>query len=243
MQQQRFDRLEAELAEQFQHLADKLAARQDEAPEDRHDDNSERYDYQRRYELALEDLRDLKAQNAELEQQLIETRSAAPAGHTPAGAALDWEAEKQRIVAALEPDFHKDSEHARSERLEIERVIQVTDRVIAEKDREIAQLKQLVESPGSSLEATLAEEPARKKILDSDEIVRQEREKLKKAEIKISIERAEIARQRAEIEQKLRTLDRQGGRPETDSDDAEQVGKPVRGRWLARLGLKDMEEE
>jgi hypothetical protein len=90
-------------------------------------------------------------------------------------------------------------------------------------------------------------------LLDGDEIIRQEREKLVqaqaewrekigKAEIDISVERARIARERIELEEKMRVYhDNQAQHP-TDGT-AGTPEKPARGRWLARLGLKDLNEE
>ncbi|HEV3024384.1 MAG TPA: hypothetical protein VGX76_18035, partial [Pirellulales bacterium] len=65
-------------------------------------------------------------------------------------------------------------------------------------------------------------------------------EKLRQAEVDLSVERAKMARERAEIEEIQRRFN------ETQSQNDEQpIGakdkKPQRGRWLARLGLKDDE--
>jgi hypothetical protein len=61
------------------------------------------------------------------------------------------------------------------------------------------------------------------------------REKIGKAEIDISVQRAKIARERAEFDEKIRQFEAQQERrgPNDDSD----ADKPARGRWLARLGL------
>ena len=89
--------------------------------------------------------------------------------------------------------------------------------------------------------------------LDRDELILQEREKLRKlqeewrnklrqAEIDISIERARIARQRVEIEDKVSAYDSVRAQHKADdsaSNPGNQPKQPTRGRWLARLGLKD----
>ena len=70
----------------------------------------------------------------------------------------------------------------------------------------------------------------------SDEL----REKLSRAEIDISMERAKLARERAELEEKLQRLERektQHGPSASDAEDVRQSGP--RGNWLSRLGLKD----
>jgi chromosome segregation ATPase len=126
----------------------------------------------------------------------------------------------------------------------------MTDRVVAEKDAEIEELRRQLESGASNGAASAT---AVAELLDGDEIVRAEREKLTqaqaewrekigKAEIDISMERAKIARERMELEEKIRNY--QHERPDESTDAAsEKAGKPVRGRWLSRLGLKDLNDE
>jgi hypothetical protein len=90
-------------------------------------------------------------------------------------------------------------------------------------------------------------------LLDSDEIIRQQRErlaelqaeweeKMRRAEIDISMERAKLARERAELEEGRRSLEDQLQiqRPaNADSSDSTNPASPPRGRWLSRLGLRD----
>lgn len=201
-------------------------------------------DYRRRYEMSLEDMRELKARNQDLERQLARAKANPASGPAP-GQRLDWEAEKMRILAALEADFDSDDEEDRKERLRIEEVIRQTDQVLAEKDREIDELKQLLENQSSNLGAVAVGAAALGEILDKDAIVQEERnnlrrlqqeweEKLRQAEIEISVERAKIARQRAELEGQLHAAD-----PGASHAQAEEPasGKPAHGRWLSRLGL------
>ncbi|WP_410965960.1 hypothetical protein, partial [Salmonella sp. SAL4438] len=61
------------------------------------------------------------------------------------------------------------------------------------------------------------------------------REKLRQAEVEISVERARIARERAEFEEKLRAIEAERSQVQTGGS---KQGKPARGRWLERLGLK-----
>jgi hypothetical protein len=92
-------------------------------------------------------------------------------------------------------------------------------------------------------------------IFDQDEVIRQERErlqqaqedwreKLRQAEIDISLERARIARERVELDEKLRAFEEErsthnaAGHAPANAKGA----KPARGRWLERLGLKDSEK-
>jgi chromosome segregation ATPase len=199
--------------------------------------------------MAVEEVRELKRTNAELENKL-KSRGAGSSAPSPAsGGALDWEAQKERLLASLEADGD-DDEEAVEERTSIEGTIRVTDQIVAQKDREISELKERLEQhggAGSSQSAAIAE------LLDRDEIIRQEREKLTQlqvewrqkigeAEIEISVQRAKLARDRAELEEKVRQyqLDQDN---RSYSEDNSEPTKPTRGKWLARLGLKDLDEQ
>jgi hypothetical protein len=227
---------------------------------------------EQRCEMAIADVRDLKRRNAELEEQLAR----APAGDSRAprpaeefdGGSPDWEATKRRMLASLQADgdaaqraeddesgesAEEASDEASAERLTIESTIQITDEIVASKDRELAELKLLLSNQSDSIGSVAVGAAAIAGVLGQDELIRQEREKLnslqeewreklRRAEIDISIERARLARQRAEVDEKLQNIETQrsahsaetgGGAP------ADGTKKPVRGRWLARLGLKD----
>ncbi len=94
-------------------------------------------------------------------------------------------------------------------------------------------------------------------MLDADTLVQEERQrllamqtewqdKLRQAEVEISVHRAKIARERTELEEKLRLLEKEkaelaalaaeqaSGSPRSPDDPK----KPAR-RWLERLGLKE----
>lgn len=208
------------------------------------EDSEQRFaDLQRRFELAVEDLRHLKQENASLTEKLA---SASPsAQQTPAaGQAMDWQAQKARLLAALESEDADDqSAERREELVTIEGTLQITDRVVAEKDLEIARLRdQLNERPVEGVEKEVEAN-----ILDTDELIAAERaklaalqsewhEKLRAAELEISVQRAAIARKEAEIEQKLQAVEAAQNDPAVGAD-----GKPRR-RWLSALGLRDDDE-
>lgn len=208
---------------------------------------------QRRYEMAVEDVRELKAENAELQQRLA--RAPAASAGTPApGGALDWEAEKQRVLASLEGDFDAQDEEDLAERARIEELTQKTDRLLADRDREIDELKQLLETQSSKVGSMAVGAAALGEMLDNDALIQEERENLKrmqdewreksrKAEVDISVERAKIARERAQLEDRIRVLENRGiallDAPDEDADSE----KPARGRWLSRLGLGGQEKE
>jgi len=206
-------------------------------------------DMQRRYEMAMTDLKELKRTNADLESKL---KSRPDSGKTVVanGGAMDWEARKQQMLAALEDDDRGDVEAAQ-ERETIQSAIELTDQIVAQKEQEIIELRRQLEdrssAEGASTGAAVAE------LLNGDELIRQEREKLLKAEaewrekigraeIDISVERAKIARDRMELEEKMRIY--QSDQSTRAADGTPGVPeKPPRGRWLARLGLKDLNDE
>lgn len=199
-------------------------------------------DLQRRFELAVEDLRDLKQENASLQEKLANSsRASTPSSNQP----MDWQAQKARLLAALESeDESEQSAERRQELATIEGTISITDRVVAEKDREIAALNKLLAET-----ATEADKPAIETgILEKDEIIAAERaklqqlqqewhEKLRSAELEISVQRAALARKEAQVEQKLQEVQLVQGDNAVDSD-----GKPKR-RWLSALGLRDEDEK
>jgi hypothetical protein len=204
----------------------------------------EKGDLQRRFEMAVEEVRELKRANAELEVKL----KSRPGTAVPAisGGGMDWEAQKQRLLESLEADGN-DDEDAVAERTNIEATIRITDQIVAQKDREIAELKLLLEQQSASAGAYSAGVNA--ELFDHDEVILQERnrlleaqkewrDKIGKAEIDVSVERAKVGRERAELEEKIRQFQAEQER----RDSAADPNLPTKGRWLARLGLKDIDE-
>jgi len=110
---------------------------------------------------------------------------------------------------------------------------------------------------GNTPSALASSASAVAEILDADELVRQEREKLaslqqawldklRQAEVDISLERAKNAREAAAIDEKRLSYQSDMARncvDEVDQPGLIKSGKPTRGRWLARLGLKDKDLE
>lgn len=216
-------------------------------------------DLQRQLEMALQELRELKAANAGLVQQLSTARSAAPPSGSLSDQGFDWESQKRRLLQQLESDFQSPDPQRSQERLTIEKAIRATDRAMAEKDREIAELQAefkrrlagLGNAPRSDSAASVAE------LLDQDEIIRQERENLRRiqeewrerirqAEVEASVERAKIARERVVLEDRIRALEAERAEfmaIRGEDNAADKAKSRPRGRWLARLGLKEDDEE
>lgn len=205
-------------------------------------------DMQRRFEMAVEDVRNLKQENAALREKL----EAAPkaAGAPVDGGGMDWQSQKARLLAALDAEGGADvTAERREERTTIEGTISITDRVVSEKDREIAELRaQLSQRPAavekpSEIDREEALRAAHEELFSNDELIQSERarleqlqnewkEKVRTAELDISVQRATLARERAKLDEKLAYLQSQS----TELETAE--GKPKR-RWLSALGLND----
>src|SRR5690606_1121321 len=132
------------------------------------------------------------------------------------------------------------------DRATIEGTIRITDQVVAEKDRQLAELEQQLRdleahrsTPNPSDEIAAA--------VDADEAIQAERqklvalqeeldEKLRKAELELSVERAKIARERTRMEELEIELSRMRGNP-TSKEGPDAGSAKGRGRWLSKLGL------
>jgi chromosome segregation ATPase len=210
-------------------------------------------DFLRRYEKVLDEARELRSRVQELEQQIARRQKPVERPCAPSGGVLDWEAEKRRILAQLdaEADEESDDEEGDQQRIEIREVIEKTDEIIAGKQAEVESLQQVLQSQSNNLGSLAVGAAAVGQILDKDAVIREERENLRRlkeqweqrmreAEIETSIARASIARQRAELETRIKESEaRQSQASSSVNDAAGKPDKPVRGRWLARLGLKE----
>jgi plasmid stability protein len=160
----------------------------------------------------------------------------------------NWEAEKRRILEALETEEQgRGPSDQAARRLKIREIVRTADQALAEKDREIEQIKHVLQEQSNNLQGMAVGAAGLDAVLAQDPLIREQRarlqkleaewqEKLRGAEIELSLERARLAREKIAIEDKIRAHEEklaaaQGGL---------LVGaKPARGRWLARLGLKD----
>ncbi|MGI9429665.1 MAG: hypothetical protein ACR2NM_13470, partial [Bythopirellula sp.] len=219
------------------------------------DGQQELADLQRRFELAVDDVRQLKQENAELQQQQRESKPTTAASNS-SDEPQDWQAQKARLMAALDAEEHGDIDQPRrEERATIEGTISITDRVVAEKDAAVARLEAKLKELSSQLDSRpegpdLQEfrEQITAEVLGDDQAVQVEcdklqqqqkqlESKLREAELEISVQRATLAREQAALEEKLATL------PEArDEADGESPNKPRR-RWLSALGINNDEEK
>lgn len=245
--------LEALHAEQAR-LESLLAESQQESLESHEDSTEALQQLQKRYDLVLGDLRDLKARNAELERKLAAKSSSVTSSVSspslPTG--NDWASQKQRLLAQLEAESTVTDADRKEERLLIGEVIRATDELVADKDAEIASLRQLLQEQSSKIGEVAVGASAIAGLLDHDELIRRERELLKKlesdwreklrqAEVDLSMERAKIARERALLDERIQQLESERAKS-SDGDDKKGGNKAGRGRWMTRLGLSDKDK-
>ena len=255
----RFEECQEQLEESRRHaqeLQDKIDQLTQEAKAISSESADEEGEYKRRYDMALDDLRELQDENENLREQLksAEQKSSdakdkpSRSVSTPSpGGSLDWEAQKKQLLASLETDFGLADETGQGDRLKIENIIERTDRIIAEKDREIAELNELLHQQSGQVGDVAVGVGAFAEVLDQDSIVTEGRENIKKlqeelqeklrqAEVDISIERAKLARERTEIEQKLSELQGQKGLGKDRSDSPSDSAGGSSRRWFFDFG-------
>lgn len=207
-------------------------------------------DLQRRFEMAVEDVRELKTKNAELESRLGAARKSA-AGCDD-GNGMDWESQKRRLLASLEDESGEVDDAREEERVSIKDTIEMTDAVVAEKDGVIADLRAQLEAQAAALqvEAAPAIDPI-EPLIDADEVISRHRErsaqlekeleeKLREAELELSVERAKLARDKAEVEEWRLEMEA-FKRTRAADEPATPAGAPRR-RWLSKLGLNGDEK-
>lgn len=213
-------------------------------------------DLRQRLEMALADMRDLKQRNSELVEDLARSKSSASVPGIPGGGGLDWESRKQQLLAQLESDFDAGDPQQKANKLTVEAAIQRTEEIVSAKNEEISELQRLLSEQSGNIGGVAIGAAAIAEMLDTDELVRQEREnlremqerlreQLKQAEIDLSVERAKIARERSVLEEKMRQYEdhkqSQAAAPEDGADKSKKGSN--RGRWLQRLGLRDDEQK
>ncbi len=210
-------------------------------------------DLRRRFEMAVQDVRELKTKNSELTDQLAKAKQALPTQTIGTGG-NDWESLKKKMLAQMETDFDESDTQQKADKLTVQGAIKITDDMIAEKDRELQELRRLLDSQTQQVGDMAVGAAAIAQLLDTDELVRQERESLKRlqdglreqlrtAEVDISVERAKLARERSELDDKLRILQSEKDSLVPGTESGDKKGQPSRRKWLARLGLGDGKDE
>ena len=202
-------------------------------------------DLQRRFELAVDDVRQLKQENIALHEQLD---SQAATAEVPAIEGSDWQAQKARLLAELDAEDQGTlSNERRASRATIEGTISITDQVVAKKDEEITKLEAALQARPAEEEMDQLKQTIQEEIFGNDELIQAERrrleeiqqewqEKLRKAELEISVERAKLARNQSALEEKLANL------PVTDQDGVPVDDSKPRRRWLSAMGIGEEDE-
>ena len=204
-----------------------------------------------RFETAVSEIRTLKSENTELSAALA---GGACETDDERNDSFDWESQKRRLLNQLESDFDSDDPEQAEGRLTVEGAIRITDQIVTRKEEEIAELKALLHDQSGKIGEVPVGATAVAALLDSDELVQAEREslkqlqdewreKLRQAEVDISIERAKLAREKVVLEDQFESF--QAGKTlgaEQDSKTGNETTKKSGGNWLTRLGLKDTEE-
>ncbi len=195
---------------------------------------------------------ELRIQNADLEERRQSQQSE-----------LSWAERRAQLIEKLEAEgagFPNDSNESTRLRDLIESSqaeIEKRDRIIEERDREIDELQMLLTRQSTTTNGLAVGAAAIAQVLDSDEFIREERsrveqlkceleEKLRAAEIEISMERAKLARERLENEMASAQATTRQNEADEDMRAMEQQAVPTDGsppvkrrRWLNRLGLKE----
>jgi hypothetical protein len=186
-----------------------------------------------------------RLQNNELSSSLARYKGPNEGQHSEA---LSWEQRKEALLRQLEAETHADEPCDPRKILEIERVIKQTDDEIARRDSEIADLRSLLEQQAIAQNGMAIGVAAVAEMIESDALIIAERLRLQElqqewehkqrhAEIEMSLERAKLARERLELQEKLQSFE-ENHPPETE-DEKKNTKERGRGRWLARLGLRD----
>ncbi len=205
------------------------------------------------WQQQVDDLHDaldaLTHQNEELASQLAQSAMRQSIGKSDASdATLTWEQRKAMLFAQDEvasDDHGSASEAALRESLE---------RLRGElnvRDSELSQLRELLEQrPAQAEEGTAVGAAAIAQMMDADELVREERERLqslqieweakfRKMEISASIERANLARERQQLEKQNVELEEQLAHLRRELRQEAITGPNQSRRWFAKLGLAE----
>jgi len=208
---------------------------------------------QQLYDLQLE-LLDLRSQNSDLASQIAKHQLNATAARPHEclnQESLTWEERKQLIMQQLDADAdaEQDQETAVLKNLEIEDIINSTQKEIERRDREIGELHSIIEQQSSAREGMAIGAAAIAQMLDADELINQERQKLKdiqrewedklrQAEIDLSMERAKLARERTQLETELEQARKSPPSPFVEIEGQTKAQARTR-KWLEHLGLKE----
>ncbi|TWT49096.1 hypothetical protein Pla22_42880 [Rubripirellula amarantea] len=183
--------------------------------------------------------------------------------------ALSWEERKQLILRQMEEDTFdaerfveslsggtdgaEEAEPKTAEELISDLIDQLeqSERELAARNDEIGELKALLQNQSETRDSGVAIGAAAiAQMVDSDELVMQERERLqmlqdqweekfRACEIEASLERAKLSRERQEVSRMNEELQDQLAQLRRNEKQDEETGGATSRRWFAKLGLSD----
>ena len=188
---------------------------------------------------------EVRSQYNELSIRLAQYQ--APTSHS--SESFSWEERKLAWLRQLEHETQVENNVSPSGVLEIEKVIEQTDQEVLRRDKEIADLKSLLQEQSVASNGMAVGAAAIAQIIEADDLIIEERQRLKQlqedweqkqrqGEIEMSLERAKLARERLELQERMRSLEAMHANQVMDEKGAPSPGKS-KGNWLARLGLRD----
>lgn len=216
--------------------------------------------WKKRCDSLEDDLKELEEENARLVLELSSAqqaaRSAPPAAAArPAMEAMTWE---QRKAAILEQLIREDDpSYTPQERETLREKVEATDLEIRRRDDEIRNLRQMLEEKKELRQEVDEEDESLvvgasglAQLIDADALISEERrkleavraeweEKLRQAEVELSLERAKIARERREMEMRQTELEERMAnvREQEQLRPPEENATEPKRRWLKHLGL------
>lgn len=249
------DRLRRELAEKDEEVefykaraVGGISLEEDKQRDEKHREDIQRIEeLEKRLDLAIGELRETKAPLAKAEADLaakaVPHHVATP--HPTPEKFANWEAQKKFLLAELNGEGGDSV--SPDDRITVQQVIAATDRAIKDKEEEIKELQTLLQFRNENVTEVVVGAAAIDEILNNDEIIQQEREQLERlkkewkekvrtAEIEISMERAKLAREKNELEQQIEWLKVEKEKVDSQS---KQNSKQNKSKWFSRLGLNE----
>ena len=234
------------LHEQIQFLQNELSETRAHAAKPSEDDSEIRIQVEQLRSQLLEarhETVELRMQNNDLGSRLAKFQGPVAGQRSET---MSWEQRKEALLQQLESEVHSETPCDPRKVLEIEKVIEQTSLEIARRDAELSDLKALLEQQAVARDGMSIGVGAIAQMIESDDLVVAERLRLqemreewegkqRQAEIEMSMERAKIARERLDLQEQIRSNEITNP-PRTEE---EQKQDRPRGRWLARLGLRD----
>lgn len=229
-------------------------------------------------ERLQQELQELRDQNDDLASRVANSqlRKSVATRDSSSDDALSWEERKAMILQQMEdesfdveslvaeiassPMGHDDSDGSAPMVDPVEHVRQLHQRLalndseLKRRDQEIGELRCLLEQQSSNTDSGVAFGAAAiAQMIDGDELVREEREKLqrlqeeweekfRRSEVAASLERAKLSRERQELAQKKAELEDQLAQLRHAKRDPDVEGRAPSRRWLAALGLHESKD-